>query len=72
MDFPDPVISVAIEPKTKAPDQESSLASQFSVWLKKIHTSTWSQMKEAGQTIISGMGELHRILGRMRRGPVGE
>jgi len=57
MNFPDPVISVAIEPKTKA-DQEklgislSRLAEEDPTF--KTHTD-----EETGQTIISGMGELH-------------
>ena len=67
MEFPDPVISVAVEPKTK-PDQE-----KMGVALQKlakedpsfrVHTD-----EESGQTIISGMGELHLdiIVDRMRR-----
>ena len=67
MEFPDPVISVAVEPKTK-PDQE-----KMSVALGKlaqedpsfrVHTDS-----ESGQTIISGMGELHLeiIVDRLRR-----
>ncbi len=57
MDFPDPVISVAVEPKTKA-DQEkmgialSKLAAEDPSF--RVHTD-----EETGQTIISGMGELH-------------
>ncbi|RLE15886.1 MAG: elongation factor G [Acidobacteria bacterium] len=57
MDFPEPVISVAIEPKTKA-DQEklgaalAKLATEDPTF--KVHVD-----KETGQTIISGMGELH-------------
>ena len=57
MDFPDPVISIAIEPKTKA-DQEKLSGS-----LQKLATEDPSfRVKvdhETGQTIISGMGELH-------------
>jgi len=67
MEFPEPVISVAVEPKTK-PDQE-----KMGVALQKlakedpsfrVHTD-----EESGQTIISGMGELHLdiIVDRMRR-----
>ncbi len=67
MDFPEPVISVAVEPKTKA-DQE-----KMSVALGKlahedpsfrVHTD-----EESGQTIISGMGELHLeiIIDRLKR-----
>ncbi|MCG6886533.1 MAG: elongation factor G [Proteobacteria bacterium] len=67
MEFPEPVISVAIEPKTK-PDQEkmgialSKLAQEDPSF--RVHTD-----EESGQTIISGMGELHLeiIVDRMRR-----
>jgi elongation factor G len=67
MDFPDPVISVAVEPKTKA-DQEkmgvalAKLAKEDPSF--RVHTD-----EESGQTIISGMGELHLdiIVDRMRR-----
>src|SRR4026209_415980 len=67
MDFPEPVISVAIEPKTKA-DQEKmgialgKLAQEDPTF--KIHTDT-----DTAQTIISGMGELHLeiIVDRMMR-----
>jgi elongation factor G len=57
MEFPDPVISVAIEPKTKA-DQE-----KLAVSLQRLATEDPSFRvkydEETGQTIISGMGELH-------------
>jgi len=67
MDFPDPVISVAVEPKTKA-DQEkmgvalSKLAQEDPSF--RVHTD-----EESGQVIISGMGELHLeiIVDRMKR-----
>ncbi len=67
MEFPEPVISVAIEPKTK-PDQEKmgvalgKLAQEDPSF--RVHTD-----EESGQTIISGMGELHLdiIVDRMRR-----
>jgi elongation factor G len=67
MTFPEPVISVAIEPKTKA-DQE-----QLSISLVKLAeedpTFRLRQDTETGQTIISGMGELHLeiITDRLRR-----
>lgn len=67
MEFPDPVISVAIEPKTKA-DQE-----KMGVALSKLAQEDPSFRvrtdEESGQTIISGMGELHLeiIVDRMRR-----
>ena len=67
MEFPEPVISVAVEPKTKA-DQEKMgtalqrLAEEDPTF--KVHTDP-----ETNQTIISGMGELHLdiIVDRMRR-----
>jgi len=67
MEFPEPVIAVAVEPKTKA-DQEkmgialSKLAQEDPSF--RVHTD-----EESGQTIISGMGELHLeiIVDRMRR-----
>jgi elongation factor G len=67
MEFPEPVISVALEPKTKA-DQEkmgvalNKLAQEDPSF--RVHTD-----EESGQTIISGMGELHLeiIVDRMRR-----
>ncbi|MBK9426246.1 MAG: elongation factor G [Gammaproteobacteria bacterium] len=67
MDFPEPVISVAVEPKTKA-DQE-----KMGVALGKLAQEDPSFRvktdEETGQTIISGMGELHLdiIVDRMRR-----
>ncbi len=67
IEFPEPVISIAVEPKTKA-DQEKmgmalgKLAEEDPTF--KVHTD-----EESGQTIISGMGELHLdiIVDRMRR-----
>ena len=67
MDFPEPVISVAVEPKTKA-DQEkmglalAKLAAEDPSF--RVHTDD-----ETGQTIISGMGELHLeiLVDRMKR-----
>ena len=67
MEFPEPVISVPVEPKTK-PDQEkmgialSNLAKEDPSF--RVHTD-----EESGQTIISGMGELHLdiIVDRMKR-----
>ncbi len=67
MDFPDPVISVAVEPKTKV-DQE-----KMGVALQKLAQEDPSfkveSDEESGQTIISGMGELHLdiIVDRMKR-----
>ena len=67
MDFPEPVIAVAVEPKTKA-DQE-----KMGISLSKLAAEDPSFRvktdEESGQTIISGMGELHLeiIVDRMRR-----
>ena len=57
MEFPDPVISIAIEPKTKADQEKLSLSLQ-----KLAQEDPSFRVKvdeETGQTIISGMGELH-------------
>ncbi len=67
MTFPDPVIHVAIEPKTKA-DQEK-LGEALNKLSEEDPTFRVSTNEETGQTIISGMGELHLeiIVDRMRR-----
>jgi elongation factor G len=57
MEFPDPVISVAIEPKTKA-DQEK-LSHSLVKLAQEDPSFRVSYNEETGQTIISGMGELH-------------
>ena len=57
MEFPDPVISVAIEPKTKA-DQEK-LYEAMGKLTQEDPSFKVSYNEETGQTIISGMGELH-------------
>ncbi len=57
MDFPDPVIDIAIEPKTKA-DQEK-LGLSLSRLAEEDPTFRVRTDSETGQTIISGMGELH-------------
>ena len=67
MEFPEPVISVAVEPKTKADQEKMGMAlgrlakedPSFRVWTDE----------ESGQTIIAGMGELHLdiLVDRMRR-----
>ena len=67
MEFPDPVISVAVEPKTKADQEKMGLALQRLAKEDpsfRVHTD-----QESGQTIISGMGELHLeiIVDRMKR-----
>ncbi len=67
MEFPEPVISMAIEPKSKA-DREK-LAFALSALSDEDPTFRVSTNEETGQTIISGMGELHLeiIYDRMRR-----
>ena len=67
MDFPEPVISVAVEPKTKADQEKMSLA--LSRLAKEDPSFRMSTDAESGQTIISGMGELHLeiIVDRMKR-----
>jgi elongation factor G len=57
MEFPDPVISVAIEPKTK-PDQEK-LSQSLAKLAQEDPSFRVSVNEETAQTIISGMGELH-------------
>ena len=57
MDFPDPVIRVAIEPKTKA-GQEKMTAALIKLAEEDPTFKTWTD-EETGQTIIAGMGELH-------------
>jgi elongation factor G len=57
MEFPDPVISIAIEPKTK-PDQEK-LSQSLAKLAQEDPSFRVSVNEETGQTIISGMGELH-------------
>ena len=65
--FPEPVISIAIEPKTKA-DQEkiTDALNKLAVEDPSFHITT---QEETGQTLISGMGELHLeiIVDRMKR-----
>ncbi len=67
MDFPDPVISVAIEPKTKADQDKMGIA--LNKLAEEDPTFRTSTNVETGQTIISGMGELHLeiIVDRMVR-----
>ena len=67
MDFPDPVISVAVEPKTKADQEKMSIALQKLA--QEDPSFKVSTDEESGQTIISGMGELHLeiIVDRMFR-----
>lgn len=67
MDFPEPVISIAIEPKTKA-DQEK-MGESLGKLAEEDPTFRVSTNEETGQTIINGMGELHLeiIVDRMKR-----
>ena len=67
MNFPDPVISVAIEPKTKG-DQDK-LGTAIQRLAEEDPTFTVRSDEETGQTIIAGMGELHLevLVDRMRR-----
>ncbi len=67
MEFPEPVINVAIEPKTKAGQEKMSVALQKLA--EEDPTFRVSTNQETGQTIISGMGELHLeiIVDRMLR-----
>ena len=67
MEFPDPVISVAVEPKTKADQEKMGLALQRLA--KEDPSFRVSTDQESGQTIIAGMGELHLeiIVDRMKR-----
>jgi len=67
MDFPDPVISVAVEPKTQADQEKMGIA--LSKLAQEDPSFRVNTDEESGQTIISGMGELHLdiIVDRMRR-----
>lgn len=67
MDFPDPVISVAVEPRTKADQEKMGIA--LSKLAQEDPSFRVRTDEETAQTIISGMGELHLdiIVDRMRR-----
>jgi len=67
MEFPDPVISVAVEPATKADQEKMALALQKLA--EEDPSFRVATDEESGQTIISGMGELHLdiIVDRMKR-----
>jgi elongation factor G len=67
MTFPEPVIEVAIEPKTKADQEKLSLAIQKLA--EEDPTFRTEQVQETGQTVIKGMGELHLdiLVDRMKR-----
>jgi elongation factor G len=67
MEFPDPVISVAVEPKTKGDQEKMGIA--LSKLAQEDPSFRVRTDEESGQTIISGMGELHLeiIVDRMKR-----
>ncbi len=67
MDFPEPVISQAVEPKTKADQEKMGIA--LNRLAQEDPSFRVQTDEESGQTIISGMGELHLeiIVDRMRR-----
>ena len=67
MDFPDPVISVAVEPKTKADQEKMGIA--LGKLAEEDPSFKVATDEESGQTIISGMGELHLeiLVDRMKR-----
>ena len=67
MDFPEPVISVAVEPKTKADQEKMGIA--LGKLAQEDPSFRVKTDEESGQTIISGMGELHLdiIVDRMKR-----
>ena len=67
IDFPDPVIQIAIEPKTK--DDEDKLMQALSKLAEEDPTFVVTVSEESGQTLISGMGELHLeiLLDRLKR-----
>ena len=67
MEFPEPVISQAVEPKTKADQEKMALA--LARLAKEDPSFRVRSDEESGQTIISGMGELHLeiLVDRMRR-----
>ena len=65
--FPEPVIRVALEPKSK--EDQDKLATSLAKMSEEDPTFHWTFDEEAGQTLISGMGELHLevIVDRMKR-----
>jgi elongation factor G len=67
INFPDPVISVAVEPKTKSDQEKMSMA--LTKLLQEDPSLRVGSDDETGQTILSGMGELHLdiIVDRMKR-----
>src|SRR5699024_6485536 len=67
MEFPEPVISVAIDPKTKADQDKMGVA--LGKFAEEDPTFTTETTTETGQTLIAGMGELHLdvIVDRLKR-----
>src|SRR5690625_6906320 len=67
MEFPEPVIQVAIEPKTKADQDKMGIA--LGKLAEEDPTFTTESNPETGQTLIAGMGELHLdvIVDRLKR-----
>ena len=67
MEFPEPVISVAVEPKTKADQEKMGIA--LGKLAEEDPSFRVNTDEETGQTIISGMGELHLeiMVDRMKR-----
>merc|ERR1711957_1006649 len=67
MDFPDPVIKVAVEPKTK--DDQQKMSEALVKLAAEDPSFRFSRDEETGQTIIEGMGELHLeiIVDRLKR-----
>jgi elongation factor G len=67
MDFPEPVIKVAVEPTSKAENEKMGMA--LNRLAKEDPSFRYSRDKETGQTVIEGMGELHLdiIVDRMKR-----
>jgi len=67
IEFPEPVIHIAVEPKTKGDQEKMGVA--LSKFLQEDPSLTCRTDEETGQTILSGMGELHLeiIIDRMKR-----
>ena len=57
MDFPEPVIKVSVEPKTKADQEKMTMA--LVKLAQEDPSFRFSRDEESGQTLIEGMGELH-------------
>jgi elongation factor G len=67
MEFPDPVISLAVEPKSKKDQEKMGIA--LSKLAQEDPSFTYHSDEESNQTIIAGMGELHLeiLVDRMKR-----